>query len=220
MDDYRAKTAYQQTGEADTYDAVRFKSIKGRIVDWLERRAVSKALRDVPCGARVLDVPCGTGRVTKWLLDAGYKVVGADISDAMMKHAKAKLDGNPNLEGFCQADAAAMPFADGQFDAITSIRFSNHVPPDVRLRILAEMRRVSRGPIIISYCNPNTVSALKRRLKALIRKPRAPWNPASPRQVAAEAAQVGLKVTHGCAILPIISETVVYVLSRPKAETQ
>ena len=218
MNEYRAKTAYKKAEEADTYDVVRFRSIKGRIVDRLEHRAVSKALRGVPSGARVLDVPCGTGRVTKWLLDADYKVVGADISEAMMAHAKVKLEGCPNLEGFYQADAEAMPFADGEFDAVTCMRFSNHVPPDVRLRVLAEMKRVCKGPIIISYCNPHTVSAYKRRLKALLRKPHAPWNPATPRQVAAEAAQVGLKVTGGWGILPIISETVVYTLAAPTQE--
>ncbi|MDO8588895.1 MAG: class I SAM-dependent methyltransferase [Armatimonadota bacterium] len=212
MTEYRAKSAYQQTGEADTYDAARFRSLKGRWEDRLEKRAMIMALRDVPSGARVLDLPCGTGRITEFLLDLGYKVVGADISEPMMAHAREKLGDHPNLETLQQADAESLPYADAEFDAVTSIRFSNHVPPDVRLRVLKEMRRVSKGPIIISYCNPNTISALKRRVKALIRKPHAPWNPATPRQVAAEAAQAGLKVSQAHAIIPLVSETVVYAL--------
>ena len=212
MNEYRAKSAYQQTDEADTYDAVRFRSLKGRWEDRLEKNAIVRVLRDVPSGARVLDLPCGTGRITEFLLDMGYKVVGADISEPMMAHAREKLAGRSNLESLDRADAESLPYQDGEFDAVTSLRFSNHVPPDVRLRVLKEMRRVSKGPIIISYCNPNTISALKRRIKALIRKPRAPWNPATPRQVAAEAAQAGLKITRASAIVPLISETVVYAL--------
>lgn len=214
MEDYQAKAAYQQSDEANTYDDVRFKSLKGRMEDRLEKRAILSALRGVPSGARILDLPCGTGRITEFLLALGYKVVGADISEAMMAHARVKLAGYSNLEGLHQADAEKLPFADKEFDAVTSIRFSNHVPPDVRKRVLAEASRVAKGPIIISYCNPNTVSGLRRRLKALVRKPHAPWNPATPAQVAAEAASVGLKVIHAHAILPVVSETVVYALAR------
>jgi ubiquinone/menaquinone biosynthesis C-methylase UbiE len=212
MNEYRAKGAYQETQEADTYDDVRFKSLKGRWEDRLEKKAMIEAMRDIPEGARILDLPCGTGRITEFLLDLGYKVMGADISEAMMAHARSKLAGYPNLQGLQQADAEKLPYSDGEFDAVTSIRFSNHVPPDVRLRVLKEMRRVSKGPIVISYCNPNTISGFKRRAKALIRKPHAPWNPATPRQVAAEAAQAGLKVTRASAIVPLVSETVVYAL--------
>jgi ubiquinone/menaquinone biosynthesis C-methylase UbiE len=212
MNDYRAKTAYQQTSEADSYDAVRFKSAKGRMTDWLEKRAFLKGLRDTPSGARILDVPCGTGRATEWLLDLGYRVVGSDISEPMMAHAKEKLGGHENLEGFYQADAVSLPFADGEFDAVTSLRFANHVPPDVRLHVLSEMRRVCKGRIVISYCNPNSLSGLKRRLKALIKKPHAPWNAATPRQVRAEAHKAGLRVVRAHPILGPVSETVVFVM--------
>ncbi|MDO8682974.1 MAG: class I SAM-dependent methyltransferase [Armatimonadota bacterium] len=214
MDKYRAKTAYQQADEANTYDAARFVSAKGRMTDSLEKKAILKALRYVPPGARILDVPCGTGRITEFLLNLGYRVVGADISEPMMAHAKKALAEHPSMEAFYLADAESLPFKEGEFDAVTSIRFSNHVPPEIRLRVLSEMRRVSNGPIIISYCNPNSLSAMKRRLKALFRRPHAPWNPASRRTVAREASQAGLRITRGYAILPCVSETVVYVLEK------
>jgi len=210
---YRAKSAYQQPDEANTYDAVRFKSLKGRWEDRLEKAAILKALKGVPAGARILDLPCGTGRITEFLLKQGYRVMGADISEQMMAHASKQLAGYSNLEGLQQADAESLPFADAEFDAVTSIRFSNHVPPEVRLKVLKEMRRVSKGDVIISYCNPNTLSALKRRIKALIRKPNAPWNPATRSQVNKEAASAGLVVAAAHPILPLISETVVYVLA-------
>ena len=39
------------------------------------------ALTDIPTGARVLDVACGTGVLSKALADLGHNVVGIDVSE-------------------------------------------------------------------------------------------------------------------------------------------
>src|SRR5690554_5357898 len=44
-------------------------------------------------GGKVLDIGCGTGRVTLPLLKAGIDVVGLDNSAAMLKIARDKLSG-------------------------------------------------------------------------------------------------------------------------------
>src|ERR1700678_3323405 len=36
----------------------------------------------------ILDIGCGAGRSTRWLKQYGLNVIGADISDDMLKHAK------------------------------------------------------------------------------------------------------------------------------------
>ncbi len=40
---------------------------------------------------RILEIGCGTGRVLKPFLDAGYKITGVDISDEMLEIAKGKF---------------------------------------------------------------------------------------------------------------------------------
>ena len=68
---------------------------------------------------RVLELACGTGIVTRALhaeLPAGSRLVATDLSDAMVEYA-AQHAGAPGVE-FRTADAAVLPFASGEFDAV------------------------------------------------------------------------------------------------------
>ena len=52
------------------------------------------AFRDLPAlirrhGSRALDFGCGTGRSTRFLRNLGLKVIGVDISQAMLDQARA-----------------------------------------------------------------------------------------------------------------------------------
>src|SRR3974390_2519613 len=58
-------------------------------------------LNELPSGARILDVGCGTGHLSKRLFDRGYLVTGIDISEDMLEYARLKL---PQAE-FQKADA-------------------------------------------------------------------------------------------------------------------
>ena len=49
---------------------------------WRDRRekaCILKCLESIPAGSRVLDLPCGTGRMTRILVSRGYDVTGADV---------------------------------------------------------------------------------------------------------------------------------------------
>jgi SAM-dependent methyltransferase len=62
-------------------------------------------------GMRVLDVPCGTGRIAKRLAARGLDVVGVDITDRFLDEARAAgLTVEP-------ADMRALPFED-EFDVV------------------------------------------------------------------------------------------------------
>jgi SAM-dependent methyltransferase len=58
-------------------------------------------LRNLPAGARLLDLCCGTGTLARSLLDRGYTVTGIDASAGMLRHAAAQA---PEAE-FLVADA-------------------------------------------------------------------------------------------------------------------
>ena len=50
-----------------------------------EMACIIQALEGVPAGAKVLDLPCGSGRLENMLLERGYEVVAADYSDPMLE---------------------------------------------------------------------------------------------------------------------------------------
>ncbi|MFC3348074.1 class I SAM-dependent methyltransferase [Streptomyces echinoruber] len=71
-----------------------------------------------PHARRLLDAGCGTGIVTRRLAAAreGLRVYGADLTYAMARLAAARLPGAVVL-----ADARRLPFADGRFDAVSTV---------------------------------------------------------------------------------------------------
>lgn len=72
-----------------------------------------------PAPATVLDVGTGSGNVALLLAELGHRVTGIDLAEGMLNEARRKATG-PNAPVFEAADAAAPPFPDATFDAITS----------------------------------------------------------------------------------------------------
>jgi len=84
------------------------------------------AAMGIPDGGKVLDVGTGTGfvaiGVAKLLREHGVQVVGLDLSPAMLSLAaenaqRAELNG---AVVWREGNAYAMPFSDGEFDAVIS----------------------------------------------------------------------------------------------------
>jgi demethylmenaquinone methyltransferase/2-methoxy-6-polyprenyl-1,4-benzoquinol methylase len=66
-------------------------------------------------GDRVLDACCGTGDLAIEAERRGAKVVGLDFSERMLERARRK---SGTIE-WVRGDALALPFGDGEFDAVT-----------------------------------------------------------------------------------------------------
>ncbi|MBL9176617.1 MAG: class I SAM-dependent methyltransferase [Verrucomicrobiaceae bacterium] len=108
------------------------------------RHQALRALRTVPCGARVLDAGCGTGGMLRWLTE--FDAHGADLSP----HA-VKLCHGRGLLHVKQASIHDLPFPDGTFDAVLSLDVLYHADVD-ELRALTEMRRVLKpgGTLVLN----------------------------------------------------------------------
>jgi SAM-dependent methyltransferase len=92
--------------------------------------------------ARVLDVACGTGFLTRHLRG---EVVGLDQSPAMVEVASARLPGARIVQG----DAVPLPFGDGEFDRVFTGHFYGHLLAGERERFVAEARRVARELVVV-----------------------------------------------------------------------
>jgi demethylmenaquinone methyltransferase/2-methoxy-6-polyprenyl-1,4-benzoquinol methylase len=90
--------------------------------------------------SRVLDVATGTGLVARELVRAhGCSVVGLDQSAEMLAEARRRADGRIEL---VEGAADALPFADGEFDALTFTYLLRYVDdPAATLRELARVVR-------------------------------------------------------------------------------
>jgi len=96
---------------APVYDAMNRAMTLGLDRRW--RRLTAQAA--VRPGDKVLDACCGTGDLALAGRAAGGDVVGVDFSEAMLARARRKA---PEIE-WVRGDAAALPFPDETFDAVT-----------------------------------------------------------------------------------------------------
>jgi demethylmenaquinone methyltransferase / 2-methoxy-6-polyprenyl-1,4-benzoquinol methylase len=120
---------------AETYDRYARLLSFGQDPRW-RRFLVSRV--EAGRGDRVLDVATGTGAVALELVrQKGCAVVGVDRSAGMLAEARRRTNGAVDL---VEARAEALPFADGQFDALTFTYLLRYV--DDPAATLAELARV------------------------------------------------------------------------------
>lgn len=108
------------------------------------RKATVRAAALQP-GEAVLDVGCGTGDLTLRAarkVGRGAHVSGIDASPQMIGVAQRKAKNKGRDVDFRLAPIEDLPFADGEFDVVLSSFMLHHLPDDLKVRGLAEVRRV------------------------------------------------------------------------------
>lgn len=105
----------------------------------IQRTKYRTVVKNLPGGKkRILDLGCGTGMFINELSTRAKFVVGVDASLEMLKVAK----GRAGKAALVQADADALPFADGSFDAVVSVTLLQNMPdPKATVREVARVLR-------------------------------------------------------------------------------
>jgi SAM-dependent methyltransferase len=100
---------------------------------------------EVEAGARVLEIGCGVGRLTRGLAARAGEVVALDVSAEMLARAR-RYNGELDNVTWLHGDGATLAGVDdGGVDACVSHVVFQHIPdPGVTLGYVAEMGRVLR----------------------------------------------------------------------------
>ncbi|GHF66522.1 SAM-dependent methyltransferase [Streptomyces mashuensis] len=102
-------------------------------------------------GRDVLEIGCGAAQCSRWLAGQGARPVALDLSHRQLQHALRIGTGFPLVE----ADATALPFADGSFDLACSAYGAVPFVADP-VRLMREVHRVLRpgGRWVFSVTHP------------------------------------------------------------------
>jgi ubiquinone/menaquinone biosynthesis C-methylase UbiE len=137
---------------AGGYDEHRYVNETDVLTETWRREAMTNLLPD-RCG-RALDVACGTGRGVLVLSERSGFVVGLDGTLEMLRAAQAKSTGR--AAGYCNANAAQMPFGDATFDVVTCLNFLHLFPGKMEKgAFVSEIARVLKpgGTAILEFDN-------------------------------------------------------------------
>jgi 2-polyprenyl-3-methyl-5-hydroxy-6-metoxy-1,4-benzoquinol methylase len=128
-----------------------------------EMKLVSRAFDLIPKTHRILDIPCGGGRVTLHLSQLGYEVSAADLSESMLAIARKNLADHGVKCPVDRQDLERLSYPDKHFDTILSFRLFHHFPtPEIRARAVTELCRAARVFVVLSYFSPWSATSLKR----------------------------------------------------------
>lgn len=87
---------------------------------------------------RILDLCCGSGQSTQFLVRRSRQVIGLDASPLSLGRARTNVPEADYVEGW----AEDLPFPDGQFDLVHTSVAMHEMAPDQLQKILQEVYRV------------------------------------------------------------------------------
>ena len=132
--------------------------------DPAEDALAAARLADVDPPAEILDAPCGYGRHSIALAEAGYRVIGADRSPVLLDEARRRSGGR-EWPRWIQADHRELPFEDASFDAVLNLFSSlGYRGEEGDRATLAELKRVLRpgAAVVIETQHRDRIMAIFR----------------------------------------------------------
>lgn len=116
-------------------------------------------------GKRVIDLGCGIGRHSLYLLDQGYDVTAVDFAESALAKLREAAKDHPSKQHLAIKQlnlAEKLPFADNSFDIALDIVTTMTLLPRERPGFEAELRRIVRpGGLFLSWVLSRNDSVLK-----------------------------------------------------------
>jgi ubiquinone/menaquinone biosynthesis C-methylase UbiE len=145
----------------------RYKTGRRVRTDLREKAALREVLENVGSISVALDLPCGSGRLGPVLATVAAKVILADSSTAMLTFAREECP--PTAFDHLHTDARHIELPDRSVDLVFSHRFLHHLDEaDTRAQVLAELVRVTRRYVILSFFPPGIRSRFTRWVRRVL----------------------------------------------------
>jgi SAM-dependent methyltransferase len=148
---YRQAVADKDAAIRKAYDAVAA-TYAERFADELSHKPLDRALlgafvEQLPSGdGLIADVGCGPGQVARYLRSLYSRVVGVDLSPAMVAIARRS---DPAIE-FHMGSMLALPAGDGEWAGIVALYSIIHLDPsDVRTAFAEFFRVLTQGGLLL-----------------------------------------------------------------------
>jgi SAM-dependent methyltransferase len=101
-------------------------------------------------GATVLEIGCGTGQLTRSLLERGLRVTAVEPGERLIAQARAQLDGTGDLQ-FINARLEDASLPDAHYRAVFSASAIHWIDPDVSWRKAADALVDGGTLALVSY---------------------------------------------------------------------
>lgn len=151
---------YPETADIETSNDDYATRFKGKTGAWMLRvqecGALSLLKDSIGSGGTVLDVGGGHGQLAIPMCRDGYKVTVLSSAESCRKRISGVVD-----SGKCEfktGNVIDLPFPDKSFDAVVAVRMLTHCAQWEKL--VSEMCRVSRGPVITDYPTSQSLNAV------------------------------------------------------------
>jgi ubiquinone/menaquinone biosynthesis C-methylase UbiE len=153
---------------------------RGERIWQLEQDHLERELQHAQRGARVLDIPVGTGRFIPLYKNLGLHVLGVDIAPAMLAEARVKASSSDVTLAI--GNASCIAARDRSFDIVVCFRLLHLLPPEMLDQVIGELARVSSGCVYLQvyvrdkWYWPLRAIRLLSRLVARRTRSVAPWS--------------------------------------------
>jgi 2-polyprenyl-3-methyl-5-hydroxy-6-metoxy-1,4-benzoquinol methylase len=117
------------------------------------KEIVNLLLDFLPHNSRVLDYACGTGSLTKYLLDAGFIVTSCDLSPTSIEIVNNNYKTHPNFLGAHIVEEIIN--SNIQFDAVILVELIEHIDDSSLTTILSNVHDLLKSKGLAIFSTPN-----------------------------------------------------------------
>jgi len=160
--------------EVADYEKKRYRGLDQRLVHSREQKILKKIFDRIGAASGLaLDLPCGYGRFSDFLLERGFGLINCDISLAMVERANQRAVKLAKVvaRGAVADATSGLPFKVETFSLVLSMRFFHHVHNSQdRRKILDEYCRVTSGWAVLSFYQSNALHKIQRKFRRRIKR--------------------------------------------------